>query len=84
MKDKIELPMCNHPELYPTMWDQPKPEPARTIGSCPLHDYICPVCGFGVGCAPSCDCNASVGPEEQTSEPLFGTHIREAIRAFKG
>lgn len=54
---KVEFLMCGHPELFPTMWDQPKPEPTRTIGICPIHDYTCPTCGFGVGCAPSCDCS---------------------------
>lgn len=53
---KVEFLMCGHPELIPTMWGEEKAEPARTIGSCPLHNYICPVCGFGVGSAPSCDC----------------------------
>lgn len=55
-KERVEFPMCSHPELIPTQWDQPRPEPARTIGGCPVHDYICPICGFGVSCAPSCDC----------------------------
>lgn len=56
MKKKREFLMCGHPELFPTMWGQSKPEPARTIGECPVHNYSCPVCGFGVGSAPSCDC----------------------------
>ncbi|KKM70466.1 hypothetical protein LCGC14_1440480 [marine sediment metagenome] len=53
---KVEFPMCSHPELSPTMLGQEKPEPARSIGGCPVHNYTCPICGFGVGCAPSCDC----------------------------
>ncbi|MBA7626617.1 hypothetical protein ES703_34071 [subsurface metagenome] len=53
---KVDFPMCSHPELWPTMFEQPKPGPVRTIGRCPLHDYTCPLCGFGIGCAPSCDC----------------------------
>lgn len=53
---KVEFIMCGHPELIPTMWGQEKPEAARTMGACPLHNYVCPVCGFGVGSAPDCDC----------------------------
>jgi hypothetical protein len=53
---KIEFCMCGHPELIPTQWNQPKPEPCQTIGSCPTHDYTCPICGFGVGCVPPCNC----------------------------
>lgn len=56
VQEKKEFPMCNHPELVPTMWEQKKPKPARTIGECPVHNYVCPVCGFGVGSAPSCNC----------------------------
>lgn len=63
-ENKVEFPMCGHPELYPTMWGQEKPEPARTIGICPIHDYTCPVCGFGAGCYPSCDCKSLVGEEK--------------------
>ncbi len=55
-KYKVKFSMCGHPELCPTQWGQRKPEPVQTIGTCPLHDYTCPVCGFGAGCAPSCDC----------------------------
>lgn len=53
---KVEFPMCGHLELWPTGWNQSKPEVARTIGSCPLHNYSCPVCSFGIGSFPSCDC----------------------------
>lgn len=52
----VEFPMCYHPELMPTGWNQPRPEPARSIGECPIHNYICPVCGFGAGSLPSCGC----------------------------
>ena len=53
---KVEFSICGHPELYPTMWGQEKPEPARSVGGCPVHDYVCPVCGYGAGQSPSCDC----------------------------
>ena len=47
--------ICGHPELIPTMWNQLKPEPCEMIGSCE-HNMVCPVCGFGWGCAPD-PCN---------------------------
>src|SRR5438132_4117810 len=47
-----EFPMCGHPE-WPAY---PKPTPCRTVGSCPDHSYICPVCGFGRGQMPACVC----------------------------
>ena len=53
---KIEFPICGHPELMPNAWNQSKPEACRTVGRCPVHDYTCPVCGFGVGSSPSCNC----------------------------
>ena len=53
---KVKFPICYHPELLPTMWGQEKPEPAQTIGECPIHNYTCPICGFGVGSDPSCGC----------------------------
>lgn len=55
-KYKVEFPMCGHPELIPTQWNQPRPEPTRTIGDCPIHDYICPICGYGKGQSPRCEC----------------------------
>ena len=56
IKHKTEFIMCGHPELIPMMWGQEKPEPTRTIGRCPIHNYICPTCGFGVGSFPDCGC----------------------------
>ena len=55
-KYKVEFPLCYHPELMSSYLDQPRPEPTRTIGNCPIHNYVCPVCGFGRGSAPECDC----------------------------
>jgi hypothetical protein len=49
-----EFRMCSHPELLGNPL-----APARTIGSCPDHDYTCPVCGFGRGQAPPCGCGMS-------------------------
>ena len=60
-KYAVEFPMCGHPELVPTMWGQQKPEATRSIGECPIHNYTCPVCGFGAGCAPSCNCKEKRG-----------------------
>jgi rubrerythrin len=51
-KYKVEFPMCRHLEY----WAGEKPKLARTIGVCPIHHYICPVCGFGVTQLPDCNC----------------------------
>jgi len=53
MKD---FPMCGHPE-WPMF---PPPAPVRTVGTCPEHDYVCPLCGFGRGQLPPCGCGTSV------------------------
>ena len=51
----VPVEMCSHPLLVPTMWNQPKPEPARMSGACE-HNMSCPVCGYGWGMAPDfCD-----------------------------
>ena len=55
-KSAVEFPMCGHPELRPTAWEQKKPPATRCIGRCPIHDYICPLCGLGVGSSPDCGC----------------------------
>ena len=55
-----EFPLCYHPELYPSQWEQKKPKPCRTVGSCPVHNYICPICGLGVDSYPECECNWEV------------------------
>ena len=48
--------MCYHPELFPTTWDQPKPEPAEMIYLCDCgENYSCPICGWGAGSYP-CSC----------------------------
>jgi hypothetical protein len=82
--------MCGHPE-----WLGPgaRPEPSLMVGTCPLHDYICTVCGFGAGQSPRCRCDLKpILPSPETDfEPLFpeeetawfGTHIREAIRVIR-
>jgi len=52
---KDHIPICGHPGLIPTAWNQPRPEPAKMVGSC-KHNMICLICGFGWGCAPDpCD-----------------------------
>ena len=53
----IEFPMCHHPESF---WIA---NPVRTVGYCPVHNYVCPACGFGRGTLPICDCL------EQEAEP---------------
>lgn len=74
---KPEFMMCNHSVLPSLYWGT---EPTRTIGSCPVHSYSCPKCGFGVGCAPPCKCSVVV---EDKPEPMFGTHIKEAYAIIK-
>ena len=51
---KLAFSMCSHPPLVPTIGQENKPEPARTVGTCPVHNYSCPVRGFGVGSYPLC------------------------------
>jgi len=55
---------CNHPELYPTQWDQPKPEPWHGFTCDCGQNWICPVCGFGMGSCP-CDCTRKIINEKQ-------------------
>ena len=48
--------MCYHPELIPTAWNQPKPEPAEMVYFCKCgENYGCPVCGWGSATWP-CSC----------------------------
>ena len=53
------FPMCYHPELAYRylIRGMGLSIPTKTIGSCPEHNYICPVCGFGRGSLPPCHCN---------------------------
>jgi hypothetical protein len=54
-KAKLKL-MCNHPALFPTAWNQPRPEPAEMVYDCECgENYSCPVCGWGAGTYP-CSC----------------------------
>jgi len=47
--------ICNHPELRPNSWDEPKPEPCEMIVcECGQNAY-CPTCRFGYGSYP-CKC----------------------------
>ena len=49
------MPICYHPELIPTGWDQQKPEPCE-MSTCGCGENAnCPVCGFGWGAYP-CSC----------------------------
>jgi len=52
---EIPAPVCHHPHLYPTQWNQAKPEPC-TMNTCQCgKNATCPVCGYGFGQYP-CDC----------------------------
>ena len=48
--------MCVHPELFPTQWEQKKPEPCHFMQCKCGKNMTCPVCGWGMGCYP-CDCD---------------------------
>jgi hypothetical protein len=52
-------PMCSHPELIPTQWNQPKPEPCEMNVCTCGKNATCPVCGHGFGCYP-CDCTPKI------------------------
>lgn len=54
--------MCYHPDMF-----DPRP-PVRTIGHCPIHDYICPTCGFGTGQLPRCKCVEDADSSEKKEE----------------
>lgn len=57
--------ICNHPNLRPTAWNQPKPEPAEMVYSCECgENYSCPICGWGAGCWP-CSCMRAHQAEEK-------------------
>jgi hypothetical protein len=54
--EKVKPTICYHPELRPTDWNQPKPEPCEMILTCECGaNQICPVCGYGFGSYP-CPC----------------------------
>ncbi len=47
--------ICDHPELVPTDWNQPRPEPAE-MNTCRCGENAgCPTCGYGWGSIP-CKC----------------------------
>ena len=52
MKNK---PVCYHPFIRPTDWNQPKPEPCEMTTCACGKNVTCPVCGWGHGQYP-CDC----------------------------
>ena len=59
-------PLCNHPELQPTDFNQEKPEPAEMITCECGKNATCPVCGFGWGNIP-CDCRPMAAIELTTT-----------------
>lgn len=82
----MRFPICNGLALG-------KPhERTESVGSCPVHSYSCPICGFGVGCAPLCCCPESADYSAKNCHPFlrkseeagFGSHIHEAIHAVSG
>jgi hypothetical protein len=53
MKRKVE---CYHSSLYPTQWNQSKPEKWEGFTCDCGKNWCCPICGFGEGSYP-CGCN---------------------------
>jgi len=52
VKRKVE---CYHPNLYPTQWNQPKPDKWEGFTCDCGKNWICTVCGYGEGSYP-CGC----------------------------
>ena len=63
---KDHRPLCYHPEIVPTQWNQKKPKPAIVVGMC-KHTYSCPICGYGQGQFP-CPCNRPLHYERLEGE----------------
>lgn len=73
---------CNHPELRPTQWNQPRPKPTEMIKCACGMNATCPVCGWGRSCYP-CECDRRRVVARDSSEPIFGANVREAITIVK-
>jgi len=72
-----KIPICCHPELIPTQWNQPKPEPCEMITcECGQNAY-CPVCGCGWGSVP-CGCDREED-EMLTSSRILPKLVEEAV-----
>jgi|ERR1035437_585395 hypothetical protein len=65
--EKVKPNICYHPELRPTDWNQPKPEPCEMLVTCECGaNQMCPVCGYGFGSYP-CPCTR----EHAKENPVF-------------
>ena len=93
--EKVKPTICYHPELRPTDWNQPKPEPCEMILTCDCGaNQICPVCGYGFGSYP-CPCTMKYMKEipvlqiipnendEVTHGVFFGENIKRIKNLFK-
>jgi hypothetical protein len=92
--EKIKPNICYHPELRPTNWNQPKPEPCEMIVTCECGaNQMCPVCGYGFGSYP-CPCTTKYMKEnpiqiipnddnEVTHGVFFGENIKRIKNLFK-
>ena len=93
--EKIKPNICYHPELRPTGWNQPKPEPCEMILTCECGaNQMCPVCGYGFGSYP-CPCTMKYMKEipvlqiipnendEVTHGVFFGENIKRIKNLFK-
>lgn len=74
-----DFKMCGHPELTNMV------PPTKTVGSCPVHNYVCPTCGFGVGTSPPCSCFIMLKESfwDRLERWGFGTHIHEVVLFLK-
>ena len=62
-----DTPVCSHPELRPTHWDQPRPAPMKMVAcDCGLN-ASCPICGYGWGAYP-CNCNKAAWSPKCTTQ----------------
>jgi hypothetical protein len=44
--------LCHHPNLHPTQWNEPKPEPCEVHGCECGQNWCCPVCDTGSATYP--------------------------------
>jgi hypothetical protein len=89
--EKVKPTICYHPELRPTDWNQPKPEPCEMILTCDCGaNQMCPVCGYGFGSYP-CPCTMKYMKEipvlqiipNENDEITHGVFFGENIKRVK-
>lgn len=97
--EKLKPEICYHPELMPTTWNQPRPEPCEMILTCECGaNQICPVCGWG-HCSYPCPCMIKYmkysypietnevpnesDDDEVTHEVFLGENVKRIIKTLK-